>query len=380
MKILLAGPKLCAPWTEGRKHFVRDLAAELAKTHEVRVLTTVEDGASTEFAVPWVAANAGTRAQHVWRLHKGLRELLNHWQPQVVCHLPIGSFHGLYGIGNKASIWLAERQCDRNGVLCLTLMYAIVQEASVAQLGSWAKHLLVNQYAQGANRIRFGIALPTVAGRAGDRGGKSLLFMAGMAERSPERLAHVLHLRGLATLLRAGAALATAGFTLTVAVPLLRDAALRAALIDAPENAWPDNSLRILDTVKVPEIFSGHDYFVFPYARDETQFVPNSVIEAMAVGIPVVLPRLPFLENLIQEGASAFAFRQGNHHDLVDVLLAADADVTRRAAVCRAAAALVRREHAIQGTCEDLLAYVAEHMDRPAAVGARAGSRPGPAR
>jgi glycosyltransferase involved in cell wall biosynthesis len=356
VKILLAGPKICTPWSEGRKRFVRDLAAELARDHQVAVVTTVQRGESTAFAAPSHAPVAATGAGHLFRYHIALADALTNWQPDLVCHVPIGSFHGKYRYGNLASLWLAERQCAWHATPCYTLMYAIVREASVAKLGGWVSHLLVNQFTEGATQIRFGATLPEnpVVPRPGD--GRSLLFMAGMAERTLERLDHVLHLRGLATLLQAGAELASVGFSLTIAVPLLADAGLRAALLDSPDTTWPAERLRILDLVSVPEVYDGHDFFIFPYGRDEVQFVPNSVLEAMHFGIPTVLPRQPFLMPLIGEGATAYSYLPGDAEDLARVLRTAADDANGRAAVCRAAAALVRGKFDITCTCQDLLA------------------------
>lgn len=355
MRILLAGPKICTPWAEGRKRFVRDLCIELATDHDVYVATTIQRGESTDFGVPWQAAFATTGAGHLYRYHAGLAKALARWRPDLVCHVPIGAFHGKYRYGNQASLWLTERQCAHYNTPCFTLMYSIVKEASVAELQYWTSHLLVNQYTEGATRIRFGTSLPdTAPPRPGD--GRSLLFMAGMTERTFERLDHVLHLRGLTTLLQAGSTLAGAGFSLTIAVPLLADAEIRTALLKNPDNSWPNERLRLLNMVSIPEVYNGHDFFVFPYGRDEIQFVPNSVIEAMHYGIPTVLPRQPFLSPLINDGATAFSYNPGDPSDLARILCEAAKEATERTMVCRNAAALVRTQFNIAGTREDLLA------------------------
>jgi len=357
MRILLAGPKICSPWTEGRKRFVQDVAVMLGASHEVRVLTSVEKGETTQFAVPWVAPVADTGARHLRQFHTSLSRLLKEWRPELVCHFPISSFHGKYRLGNLASMWLADHQCSWHGIPCLTLMYAISLESSVVEVRRWVRHLLVNQYTKGARQIRFGAALPEHAAMSAPGNGRSLLFMAGMAEPTAERLEYVLRVRGLATLLRAGEQLANSGFRLTVAVPLLADPALRASLLQTPGNTWPIEQLNLLDTIKVPDVFDGHDYFIFPYGRDEPQFIPNSVIEAMHYGVPTVLPRLSFLRHLIRDDTTSFSFFPGDSDDLVRVLCAAISNTPHCQEVRRNAALMVRKEFNIAGTCEDILAY-----------------------
>ncbi|HCX34439.1 MAG TPA: hypothetical protein DHV08_13450 [Rhodocyclaceae bacterium] len=362
MKILLAGPRLCSPWTEGRKRLARDLAGALAADHAVRVVTTVDPGETTGFPVPCRGRPASGPVSHFRSLHAGLGEELDEWRPELVCHLPIGSFHGMYGYGNLASMWLAERQCARRSAPCFTLMYAIAREASVERLSRCVSHLLVHPSLGQGVPIRFGTALPEPQEIPAPGDGRSLLFMAGTTQPTRERLDHVLNLRGLATLLRAGRTLAPDGFRLTIAVPLLAHMRLREALRKLPGNNWPESALHILDTITVPEVFAGHDLFVFPYARDETQFVPTSVIEAMHFGLATVLPRLPFLLPIIGEGAHAFAFEANDAEDLARAVRAAASDTARRAAVRDSALAMVRREFAIRGTCEDLLRYYRERI------------------
>lgn len=356
MRILLAGPKVCSPWTEGRKRFVRDLAESFAADHEVRVVTTTAPGECSNFAVPAISAVADGGARHLLSFHRLLGRTLDAWHPDLVVHLPTTSFHGRYRIGNTASMWLADRQCAQRGVACLTLMYAITREASVRALRPWVRHLLTNPYVHGGHPVRFGVALPqSEVPPAGPP--RELLFMAGMAEPTRERLRHVLEVRGLGVLLRAGAPLAEAGFRLTIAVPLLRDPLLRRLLMEWPGNAWPAAALRILGEARVPDVFIGMGCFVFPYGRDETQFVPTSVIEAMHAGVPVVLPRHPFLAPLWEDGWAA-AFTPGDRDDLVRVLLAMTERAGERERQRQAAAAFVRQRMSIDGSCEDILALI----------------------
>ncbi len=357
MKILLAGPKVCTPWTEGRKRFMRDLAAALGRQHDVRVVTTVEKGEQTQFAAPWDAPAATGGVQHLWRFHRQLRRVLDQWRPDFVCHMPIGSFHGRYRYGNMGSMWLADLQCASRRVPCLTLMYAIMSETSLQQLARRVRCLLVNPYAGGERSVRFGVDLPRIASPAVRTFGRRLLFMAGMSETTPERLEHVLTVRGLTTLLSAGEWLAPYGFKLTVAVPLLRDSRLRLALRELPQNRWPKENLDIQELVSVPDIYSEHDIFVFPYGRNEPQFIPTSVIEAMHWGLPTALPAHPFLSPLIRDEETALVYWPNDARDLASVLLDAVNGGDRLNAIAVNAYHLVQGEFHIKGTCEDLLLH-----------------------
>jgi glycosyltransferase involved in cell wall biosynthesis len=357
MRILLAGPKVCTPWTEGRKRFMRDLAAALGRHHEVRVVTTIEHGQSTQFDAAWQAPVARGGVQHLLRYHRSLSRMLDTWAPDFVCHIPISSFHGRYRYGNFASIWWTDRQCARRGVPCLTLMYAIMSETTLQGVARWARHLLANRYTAGGPSIRFGVDLPVVAQPAARASGRRLLFMAGMSEPTRERLDYVLTVRGLTTLLAAGKWLAPAGFTLTIAIPLLSYGNLAGTLQAFPENTWPAGSLDLRGEVAVPGVYADHDVFVFPYGRDEPQFVPTSVIEAMHWGLPVALPAHPFLLPLIRKKSTALAFQPNDPADLAAVLMSAIGDDDRLQALRENAHQFVQQEFNIAGTCDDLVGY-----------------------
>lgn len=359
MRILLAAPKICPPWTEGRKRFVRDLASGFSRHHEVHVVTTADPGEQPLFAAETTCVPASGGFAHLLGFHRALERCLRIWQPDWVCHLPIGSFHKHYRYGNLASLWLADRQCRIRGLSCLTVMYAIARESSAVKLARYVKHLLANDETAGTRRIRFGMLLgdsdrpaPTT-----DRDGKALLFMAGMSEPTTERLEHVLSVRGLGEVLRAGRWLAPAGYRLTLAVPLLESSMLRQRLLDHTDNAWPVSALEFKGIAAVPEIFSEHDFFVFPYGREETTFVPTSVIEAMNAGLACVLPERQFLSDLHDTGRTALSYRPGNGESLARCLLAAAGRTGLIDTLRIEAWNMVQMRYSIDGTCADLLDY-----------------------
>lgn len=359
MKILLAAPKICPPWTEGRKRFVRDLASGFSRHHDVHVVTTAEPGEQPSFATDATCVPASGGFSHLSGFHRALGRCLRTWQPTWVCHLPIGSFHGHYRYGNLASLWLADRQCRIRGLACLTVMYAIAHESSAVELARHVRHLLANDDTAGPRRIRFGMLLGDSDRPAPAKGrdGKALLFMAGMSEATPERLEHVLSVRGLRELLRAGHWLAPAGYRLTLAIPLLESPLLRRCLLEHPDNAWPMPALDFRGIAAVPAIFSGYDFFVFPYGREETAFVPTSVIEAMNAGIACVLPQRHFLSGLHNAGRTALSYSPGDGESLARCLLAAAGRDGLIDSLRLEAWNMVQMRYSIEGTCADLLEY-----------------------
>ena len=357
MKLLLAAPKICTPWSEGRKRFIRDLSSSLTRDHEVRIVTTVQQGQTTEFAVPFDAEPVKYGPSHFVKMHSMLRKRLRLFRPDLVCHLPLGSFHGRFKWPNIWSMWCVDRICRRAHVPCFTLMYSVTGIASVEILRPWVRHLMLNQFLSGdQERIRFGVRFDPPQSSLDDllhAPGKRLLFMSGAWEKKQEIFQYVLSVRGLSTLLKAGRWLAPKGFRLTLAVPLLVDADFQKHLLALNDNHWPEGTLECIGEVSVPEIFSGKDFFVFPYAVDETQFIPTSVVEAMYYGLPSVLSDLSFLRKLSPAADTAFYFREGDAEVLAHTLLHVRRD--DYLAVRENAARMIRLEMDIDGSCQDIL-------------------------
>ncbi len=361
MKILLAAPEIYRPWTEGRKRFVRDLASALADTHRVHIVTTAADGLITDLPTTASVAAAGTPLAHLTALHRALRRALAVDRPDLVCHFPYGTFRHVYGLANLWAMHRVDRHCEAAGVPCFTMMYSISSEAAVHRLRPWVRHLVLNNLCdtQAEHAVRLGIDFrgwPEPAPRAALPAEPRLLFMAGMWQPTARRLEHVMRVRGLALLLRAGAGLAAHGLRLTVAVPLLAESSLREALRRHPDNTWPAERLTLHGETTVPEVYRDHNLFVFPYAREETQFTPTSVVEAMCAGMPVVLPTLAFLRPLAGGNHYAFTYPPNDVRALTDTVLAAVGDRERYDAVRRAALAYARETMSIQRSCDDLMA------------------------
>jgi glycosyltransferase involved in cell wall biosynthesis len=359
MKILLVAPEICSPWTEGRKRFVRDLCTSLARQDDVSIITTLPPGHVTDFPVPHRQATCRTKPGHLLSLHRLLHEELTSFRPDLVCHFPYGTFRHVYRLANLWSMGHVDRSCRKHRTTCFTIMYSISNETSLNTLQASVTHLVPIRLppAKTDNAIRLGIDFGdwrTLA--ATDRRvthGK-LLFMAGMWQQTRARAEHVLNVRGLRLLLQAGKRLSSRGLSLTVAVPLLADKSLRDYLRQHHDNTWPDGTLHFESETKVPDIFTSHDLFVFPYMREETQFIPTSVIEAMAAGIPVVLPQLSFLGDLAGNGEQAFTYPAADAMALADVVIAAVSDISQMNQVRTNALRYVREQMDIEHSCHDL--------------------------
>lgn len=361
MKFLFVAPEICSPWTEGRKRFVHDLSSGLAGDHATYVLTTTTPGATTGFPADFLAIPCRRKFEHLTAIHRALPPCLLSFNPDVVVHFPYGTFRHLYGIVNLWNMRCIDRLCAQHAKPCLTVMYSISGEITQRAIQRWVRHLVAHNLApeerDGALRLGFrfdGWPAPDVRKKVPVQ--PRLLFMAGMWEQTEKRLDHVLRIRGLGTLLRIGKFLAPMGVTLTVAIPLLANPELRRKLRALPENTWPQDRMRIHDTSPVPGIFDDHDLFIFPYAREETQFVPTSVIEAMSCGVPTVLPDLAFLAPLAGNGDRAFVFRSGSPDSLAQTIASALRDEFRYNAVRTAAIRFSRLEMGIEHSCGDLLA------------------------
>lgn len=368
MKILLAAPEICTPWTEGRKRFVCDLSRALASQDEVRVITTVPPGEITEFPVSNKSMTSRSKSAHLFHLHRQLHVELNGFLPDLVCHFPYGTFRHVYRLANLWSMSHVDRLCRARGTTCFTIMYSISNETSLATLRPWVTNLVPVRLppANEDNAIRFGIGLDdaqVTPRHIGNPARNRLLFMAGMWQRNRRRLEHVLDIRGLRLLLQAGRKLSSQDLSLTVAVPLLADESLCRSLRQHADNGWPEEKLHLVSAVNVPDVFLSHDLFIFPYMREETQFTPTSVIEAMATGVPVVLPMLDFLKELAGNGERAFTYRAGDASDLTDVIFHAIHDGPRHEVVRTQALDYVRQQMNIEHTCNDLRRRYRESVD-----------------
>jgi len=352
----MLAPRICTPWSEGRKKFFRDLCDEANGRWDLAALITIDDGEKSELPIRATELTSKRAWQHLTQIRFGLQAAIRHFKPDLVCHLPFGEFAGLRGIANSWCIWSVERICRRNRVACCTLMYALTSQADSRVHRYVLRHAYFNQYSAAARKVRFGVRLPAADARfrsASVTGEKNILFMAGVAEENSERLDHVLDTRGLRFLLRSGAQLRSRGYRLIVAIPLLRNAALLEKLKSDSDNHWEPDAIEYCAELAKPEIYLRTHVFAFPYANEELQFVPTSIVEAMHYHVPVILPRLKFLRQFYEPSAKALVYDAGNTESFAAQLRCIESP-DERARICADASQYVASEYDIRHSVTDI--------------------------
>lgn len=355
MKVLILAPKICTPWTEGRKKFVSDLIEASHTRWELCGLLTVDAGESNELAENFTSLLANNRKDHLLLLVRGLKQAIRKYKPDLVCHFPFGAFSGVRGLANLWAISKVAGICRALEAPCCTCMYSLTSEAN-----SWLHHWLLkdvyfNQYAGNKKRIRFGVKLPAAnVDRTKISDSRTLLFMSGAAEASTERLDYVLDVRGLRLLLKAGRVLSSLGYKLIVAIPFLQSRQMQQLLLDHSDNSWEQNQLELRAEVRVPDIFAGVAGFVFPYGQEEQQFVPTSIIEAMHFGVPVVLPKLGFLVQFYAGAEKALIYSPGDSDGLIAQIKRLESDADGVSNIRNKALDFVADEYSITNTVLDI--------------------------
>jgi glycosyltransferase involved in cell wall biosynthesis len=353
MKVLIIAPRICTPWTEGRKKFVCDLIAAASTRWQLRGLITVDPGESTQLPPGFDAHTVSSTGEHLFYLTGNLKRAIAQHEPDLVCHFPFGTFSGLRGLGNLWAIASIARTCRNAGVQCCTIMYSLTADANTPLHRLLLKDVHFNQYVGGKDGIRFGVRLAPSTDEFHDKSTRTLLFMSGAAEANSGTLDYVLDVRGLRYLLKAGAALSQQ-FRLIVAIPFLRSPEMLERLRCHPDNRWNGGSIEFRPEVALPEVFRGISAFVFPYGQEEKQFVPTSIVEAMHFGIPVVLPRLNFLAQFCSGTPKALVHEPRDVDSLVAQIARLDDEAGNVDAMRRHAAAFVDAEYSIANSVGDI--------------------------
>jgi len=356
MKVLMVAPRICTPWSEGRKKFFRDLCEEASNRWDIAALITLDSGEASDLPVPAFEHRCTRGWQHLTRIRFNLAEAIRQHQPDLVLHLPFGEFSGLRGLANVWAIRSVERICARVGVVCFTLMYALTSEAGTCYHRHALRKVYFNQHSAASRTVRFGVRLPEADQRFAAKPAqheKNILFMAGMAEQTPERLEHVLSTRGLRFLLRAGERLQAEGYRLIVAIPLLRNQALLDSLRQYCDNRWPAEAIEYFAQLDLPEIYLRTHVFAFPYANEELQFVPTSIVEAMHYSVPVIVPKMKFLAQFYEPVAKALAYDKDDVESFLEQLRMLRDD-TQLQSLCAAAKAYIDSEYDIRNSLSDI--------------------------
>ncbi len=360
MKLLLMGADINPPWTEGRKKLVRDLATRLQDTCTVRLITTGRKHGVRSESYPHYEKKVLFNSFKLHGLHRFLADTLDDWSPDIVLHFPFGSFHGLRRLANEWSVRHVDETCRAKGIRCLTIFYSIT-DLPWQRLGEIAREPVACP-ASGWNGLTMtmGTDITDALSMAPKKQGEpAILFMAGLQETKERILQHILNERGLADVVAAAPELARAGVRVIVAIPLLKDRRLRETLRRHFLQSSPGIKLDLRTQISIPDIFAAADLYLFPYRKELTQFLPTSVLEAMAAGTPVVMSDLAMLAPLHGQGQTSYVYPPGDAGRLAEVILSALADPAGRQEKADRAQEFVRKHWSLERTVADLVKIIA---------------------
>lgn len=299
MHIVLLAPGAGAPWTEGRKNLVRDLYFEfLHRGHDVSMLSGISmDAGGLRITL--------SSLFQCWACFRGNK-------PDLLICFPYGRFRGLRGAVNIFFAISARMLSALFKVRVLTLLYSADGRALSSLRKLFGPLAAIGCDAKEVAFVHLGLAeqLPRWTGSQAQV--PRLLFLCGYQQARYHSVRGVLEERGFRLLMEALSRLRTP-VHLTVAIPFLRDAGARAALAKAStiasnvEIQWQsDGDPRMA--------LAAHDAFIFPYQAEHEVFVPTSMLEAMAIGIPVVATDLAMYGRLTRQDGlpGCFLFPPGD--------------------------------------------------------------------
>lgn len=324
MKILIIAPGIVPPWTEGRKNFVRDLLAELDVFASPYLLTTqiTSDRVSQpQFSVPAYVLPIRHKLPQLALLKKETSKIILKLNPDVVLHFPYGTFHGVRGWFNRQNLTRIYEICQYHHLPCFTILYSMTQGNLCKMEKKFPVLITAPTFDWSGRTIYPGIDLNRFPSTTYPSNDRSLLFMAGYQENSSRLLRNILYERGLIEIIKAGSYLGHRRFHLSIAIPLLRYPERRAELQAYLTKLAPDLPVRILTDVSPSQLLTCHSIYLFPYQKNLRVFIPTSVIEAMAIGIPVLLSRLPMFSPLDRHPTLCSFYEPSNPMSLAETLI-----------------------------------------------------------
>jgi glycosyltransferase involved in cell wall biosynthesis len=351
-RVVFVAPGVAPPWTEGRKNFVRDLDQTLRLAgHSVKVLS----GGVT-------AENSSSRVSLALAPVSVLFELRAYLHDQknidAVVLFPYGRFNGVTGAVNQAFLRLGQRISRAKGSPQVPLFYSCAGLSLEVLSARFAPAMAVGRTAPGLKRISLGINHRDLRWRNASDVPIRLLFLCGYQKAKPSVLQEVLDERGLSDLLAAGNALAESGMQLTIAIPFLRNASMRALLESEIARLCPALIVQLSGDVPPADALMTHDVFVFPYRAEHAVFVPTSLLEAMSIGIPVVAADHAMYHDLTHDGENlrCTLHRPGDPSDLTRAVK--EMAQSYPAAITRAGRAReqIRAQWTLQRCADELLA------------------------
>lgn len=329
-KILIAAPVITPPWSEGRKNFIRDLIPPLSEHWDVAVLSTRygEKMSQEEGPIKIEYVDCRSRFLQLSALHRGVKKKLSSQnRPDAILHFPFATFTGFRGLANKRSMIKISRMARQNNVQCLTILYSLTR----GNLKTLSRKIGLLAASGGKDWdgpvVNIGINMGEISPVWQKKNTKKLLFMSGFAGNEKWQLKNILYVRGLIDILKIGDELASHGFSLTIAAPLLQFPERLKELLDLSKNMAPSLEVNIETLVDVRDLFSNHSLYLFPFRENQTRFTPTSVLEAMASGIPLVISDLPMLDSVFDSNSHCLKkFAAGNSEALLEAILEGSAN------------------------------------------------------
>ena len=300
--LLIIAPGFTAPWTEGRKNFIRDLIPYFKQHVNLGILNANVGWQKIDSFLGPVTnySHSAEKSIQLLSLYFSLKRLLKSSdRPDIIVHFPYGSFGGVRGVANYLSIAKTHQLINDYGIPCLTVLYSMaggdlqhlcekIPNLATVKSKDWPGHV-----------VNVGININIENNLEIVKNDKKLLFIAGYQENKASLLNSILHDRGLIDIIDIGEQLAENGFCLTISIPLLKHKKLRNELLSLLQKKAPSLPVKLEHEVNVYDSFSRNNLFIFPFRKNYNVFVSTSVLEAMSSGIPVIISNLPMFIPLI---------------------------------------------------------------------------------
>lgn len=345
-RLLFVAPGVAPPLTEGRKLFVTELA-ELLRQRGMDVEVLNGGGASGIRAI----------ARSLHDLRKRI-EGANHGAAAFV--FPYGTYTGLRAHANRFLVSRVNALCEAAGVFSRPIFYSCAGLSFDDFCVRYHPGFAVGRAGEGMAALCLGTSRELPQWSQVNDVPARLLFLCGYQTASRAALRNVLYERGLIDVLQAGSALAGAGASLTIAIPFLRNPAIRKRLSSMAGALCPELRIAMVDSGSPIDLLANHDVFLFPYRAQDAVFIPTSLLEAIQVGIPTLVADQACYRSLTM-GATAAGCRlhsAGDWRALADQFMRLRQEYADISCGARRSAAIARTTWTLSRSADELLAAI----------------------